>query len=54
MSRVHIQYLLDRIKDQAEKRHYLNALSWCTELQKWLLGSFNDILKEVREDGEDL
>ena len=52
--RVEISDLLKKIEDQANKQHFLNALVWTIELQRWLLGCYNDILKARHEDGSDV
>ena len=54
MARVEIENLLHKIKEQADKRQYLNAMVWCIELQRWLLGEYNDIIKAARTDGDEI
>lgn len=41
-----VKRLTAKILENAEKRHYMNALRWCADLNIHLLELFNDALKD--------
>jgi len=40
-----IDLCLLKLQEQIEKRHWLNAIAWCAELNRLLLVEFNNVLK---------